>query len=213
MSEEWHYTVGGQQGGPVSTAQLKQLASSGQLSQTDMVWKQGMADWVPAGKLKGLFVAPNPYTPPPIPVISELNYSITYAGFWKRFAAAFIDGIVTMVGGFVVGFVFGIVLIAGGTDDPEVLEFFGNIIGIIIGWLYFSVMESSSTQATLGKMALGLKVTDLHGNKVSFGRATGRHFAKILSVFLLLVGFLMVAFTEKKQGLHDMIAGCLVTNK
>jgi len=213
MSEEWHYTIGGKQAGPVPSAELKQLASTGRLSQTDMVRKEGMPDWVPAGKLKGLFVARNPYTPPAIPLTSQLDDSITYAGFWKRFAAVFIDGIITGVGGLVIGFVFGIVMVAGGTEDPEVLEFLGNIIGTIIGWLYFSVMESSFTQATLGKMALGIKVTDLDGNKVGFGRATGRHFSKILSGLILLIGFVMVAFTEKKQGLHDVMAGCLVVNK
>jgi uncharacterized RDD family membrane protein YckC len=71
-------------------------------------------------------------------------------------------------------------------------------------------LESSSMQATLGKMALGLKVTDLNGKQISFGKATGRYFAKIISAIILLIGFIMVAFTEKKQGLHDMIAGTLV---
>ena len=77
-------------------------------------------------------------------------------------------------------------------------------------WLYFALMESSSKQATLGKMALGIRVTDVNGNRIGFGRATGRHFAKILSGLILGIGFLMAAFTEKKQALHDMIAGTLV---
>ena len=59
-------------------------------------------------------------------------------------------------------------------------------------------------------MALGMKVTDLAGNRISFLRATGRYFAKIISALILFIGFIMVAFTEKKQGLHDMIAGTLV---
>ncbi len=74
-------------------------------------------------------------------------------------------------------------------------------------------MESSPTQATLGKMALGIKVTDLAGKRVGFGKATGRYFGKIISALILLIGFIMVAFTEKKQGLHDKMAGCLVVNK
>jgi len=89
----------------------------------------------------------------------------------------------------------------------------GNILGIILGWVYFAIMESSSTQGTLGKMALGIKVTDLEGSRVGFGKATGRHFGKIISALILLIGFIMVAFTQKKQGLHDMMAGCLVVNK
>jgi uncharacterized RDD family membrane protein YckC len=138
---------------------------------------------------------------------------MSYAGFWKRVAAAIIDGIITTIGGFAIGFVFGMVMVAGGTDDPAVLEGMGNILGIILGWVYFAVMESSPTQGTLGKMALGIKVTDIEGNMIGFGKATGRHFGKIISAIILLIGFIMVAFTQKKQGLHDMMAGCLVVNK
>jgi uncharacterized RDD family membrane protein YckC len=71
-------------------------------------------------------------------------------------------------------------------------------------------MESSSYQATLGKMVCGMKVTDLSGNRISFERATGRHFAKYLSGLILCIGYIMVGFTERKQGLHDLLAGTLV---
>ena len=75
------------------------------------------------------------------------------------------------------------------------------------------MLESSANQATVGKMALGIQVTDLQGNRISFGRALGRTLAKILSGLILLIGYIMAAFTEKKQGLHDMIAGTLVVKK
>jgi uncharacterized RDD family membrane protein YckC len=71
-------------------------------------------------------------------------------------------------------------------------------------------MESSAKQATVGKMALGIIVTDLDGRRIGFGRATGRYFAKILSALTLGIGFLMAGFTERKQALHDMVASCLV---
>jgi uncharacterized RDD family membrane protein YckC len=71
-------------------------------------------------------------------------------------------------------------------------------------------MTSSDRQATVGKIAVGLKVTDLYGQRISFARATGRHFAKILSAMVLFIGYIMVAFTERKQGLHDILAGTLV---
>jgi uncharacterized RDD family membrane protein YckC len=75
-------------------------------------------------------------------------------------------------------------------------------------------MESSSYQGTLGKMALGLTVTDLEGRQISFGRATGRYFSKIITGFIPLgIGYAMAGFTEKKQALHDIIAGCLVLRK
>ena len=138
---------------------------------------------------------------------------MSYAGFWKRFAAYIIDVIVTVIIGFMIGFVFGLVMFLAFGIDPVVLESMGNILGIILVWLYFAVMESSPTQGTLGKMALGIKVTDLAGKRIGFGRATGRHFGKIVSVLFLLIGFIMIAFTRQKQGLHDMMAGCLVVNK
>jgi uncharacterized RDD family membrane protein YckC len=138
---------------------------------------------------------------------------MSYAGFWKRFAAAVIDAIVTTIGGLVIGFVFGMVMVAGGASDPAILNGLGNILGIILCWIYFAAMESAPSQGTLGKMALGIKVTDLDGNKIGFGKATGRHFGKILSGIILGIGFIMVAFTQKKQGLHDIMAGCLVVNK
>jgi uncharacterized RDD family membrane protein YckC len=84
------------------------------------------------------------------------------------------------------------------------------VLGWLLSWFYFAFMESSSRQATLGKMAIGVRVTDLDGRPVSFARATGRYFAKILSNLTLGIGHLMVAFTERKQGLHDMVAGTLV---
>lgn len=146
----------------------------------------------------------------------------TYAGFWKRFAAAIIDGIVTGIGGLVVaGPIIALMILsatsARGEPDMEALgvalDGVANLLGLLLGWIYSAAMESSSLQATLGKMALQIKVTDLDGARVSFGKATGRHFAKFVSALLLFAGFVMAAFTAKKQGLHDLMAGCLVVNK
>ena len=87
------------------------------------------------------------------------------------------------------------------------------MINMICGWLYLALSESSTKQATLGKMAMGIKVTDLHGDRISLGRASGRCLAKIVSTVIVLIGYLMIAFTRRKQGLHDIMAGCLVVNK
>ena len=83
----------------------------------------------------------------------------------------------------------------------------------MINWLYFTLLESSSWQATLGKKALGLYVTDERWQRLSFGRANGRYWSKLISVLVLGIGFLMVGFTERKQGLHDKIAGTLVSRR
>jgi len=134
---------------------------------------------------------------------------LSYAGFWKRFAARFIDGLIILAGYFIV---FMFIVYAVGTQLSSAAIISIYILSIFINWLYFAVMESSPRQATLGKMALGIKVTDLNGNKIGFGNATGRYFGKIISAIFLGIGFIMVAFTQKKQGLHDMLADCLVVN-
>src|SRR6202035_5143373 len=87
------------------------------------------------------------------------------------------------------------------------------LIRAALAWLYYALLESSSWHATLGKMALRLQVTDLEGRRIGFGRASGRFFGKIISGMILYIGFLMAGFTEKKQALHDMMAGCLVIKK
>src|SRR5262249_61917440 len=85
-----------------------------------------------------------------------------------------------------------------------------QVVALIVTWLYFALLESSPRGATVGKMVCGLRVVDEQGNRISFGRATGRFFAKIISGIILMIGYLMVAFTERKRGLHDIIAGTLV---
>lgn len=159
---------------------------------------------------------------------------MTYAGFWKRFAAYLIDALILGVASWIIILpVLGLIGIGASSmeyteedmmtmDDEAAAGLAAAMIGasmmlwIVIGaagWLYFALMESSSKQATLGKMALSIIVTDINGNRLTFGRATGRYFGKILSGLILYIGFIMAAFTEKKQALHDMIAGCLVVNK
>lgn len=140
-----------------------------------------------------------------------------YGGFWIRVIAAIIDGIIVQVVvlpiSFIVGMFVGVAGVATHSMGPEiqlVSSGLGGLIGLVGDWLYGAMMESSARQATLGKMIFGMKVTDLQGRRISFGLATGRHFAKILSALTLCVGFIMVGFTEKKQGLHDLIVGTLV---
>jgi uncharacterized RDD family membrane protein YckC len=88
------------------------------------------------------------------------------------------------------------------------------VVVLVLSWLYFAGMESSEHQGTLGKMALGLVVTDMNGLRISFARASGRFFAKIITGLVpLYIGYIMAGFTEKKQALHDMIASCLVLRK
>ena len=153
--------------------------------------------------------------------------NVSYAGFWKRFVAYIIDDIVLSVAGFVVilfvGALFGLSFLSMFSGDMEstvaliVAAASAILMAIlavmIVGWLYYALMEASTSQATLGKMALGIKVTDLEGNRITFGRASGRYFGKIVSGMILYIGFVMTGFTDKKQALHDIMASCLVVNK
>lgn len=215
---------------------LRQLVTGGKLSpDTTQCWTEGMQDWCTARVMfnidspavyppehqlgAGLRIAPpSGWNMPQTKLASTMEFEteLAYAGFWRRVAARFIDTIITNICFAVIVFIFGIIMAAGGTDDPDVLKIRVLLLGsifIVVGWMYYAVMESSPAQGTLGKMALGIKVTDLDGKRVGFGKATGRHFGTIISGLLLLSGFIMVAFTDKKQGLHDMMAGCLVVNR
>ena len=97
------------------------------------------------------------------------------------------------------------------TDPAELGK--GLLINLFIFWLYWSICESSPWQASFGKRAMDIYVTDLKGSRLGFAQASGRFFGKIISTMILLVGFAMIAFTERKQGLHDILAGCLVVRR
>ena len=131
-----------------------------------------------------------------------------------RVLAYIIDSLIMSIVFFPLGLAIGMVMGASGIDQDSPGMAFGNLglngISILTGWLYHGFLESSSWQGTIGKKVLGLRVTDMSGKRISFGRATGRYFGMILSGMICLIGFLMVAFTEKKQGLHDLLAGTLI---
>jgi len=121
-----------------------------------------------------------------------------YAGFWIRFVAIVIDVVILTVASAVAA--------VGTFGAAAAVSFVGP-------WLYEALMLSSEWQATVGKRVMSIVVTGVDGSRISFGRATGRHFAKYISAFLLCIGFIMAAFTEKKQALHDMIAETLVVKR
>jgi uncharacterized RDD family membrane protein YckC len=129
-----------------------------------------------------------------------------YAGFWRRFAANLVDSITVTVVIFIIPFMVGVVF---GRLSPGIQSIVSLLSWIGAG-LYYPLMESSSSQATLGKQMLGIMVTDERGNRIKFGRALGRYLAKILSSLTLEIGYLMAAFTARKQALHDVVAGTLV---
>jgi len=157
--------------------------------------------------------------------------SVTYAGFWLRFVAHLIDGLILGIGVFAL--VIPLIFLTGlgatfaslshhSEEPPSPAAIAGILslvftfvaVGVLLQWLYFAYLESGEKQATWGKQALGLYVTDGAANRVSFGRASGRFFAKIITGLIPLgIGYIMAGFTERKQALHDMIAGCLVLRR
>jgi uncharacterized RDD family membrane protein YckC len=141
------------------------------------------------------------------------DFQTQYSGFWIRFVAYIIDFIIQATVFCPLGFIVGAVGAATENENSAPMaaaNLLLNVVSIVVGWLYFAFLESSSWQGTVGKKLLGIRVTDLYGNRISFGRATGRYFGKLVSGMICAIGFFMIAFTEKKQGLHDMLASTLV---
>ncbi len=140
----------------------------------------------------------------------EFNESTKYGGFWIRVAACVIDFIVLLIPNLLITFLLKATSSSENELDIFVLNALDIIFSSILGWVYYAALHSSTWQATVGKKAVGLKVVDENGNRISFGRATGRHFASYISALILCIGYMMVGWTSRKQGLHDLIAGTLV---
>ena len=173
--------------------------------------------------------------PPPMAASAQVSARLPYGGFWLRFVAAFVDGLIVGIPFWIVVMV--LIFMSGGfgmlihripqdthpVDPREAMAllapffmafFLGWFVFLILQWLYFAGMESSARQATFGKSVMSLRVTNYEGQRISFSHATGRYFAKIISGLVpLAIGYIMAGFTEKKQALHDLIAGTLVVRK
>jgi uncharacterized RDD family membrane protein YckC len=227
----------GERHGPYKEDDVRQWLRSGQVSPKDLAWYEGLADWQP---LSVLFpdeavqapVSANPYAAPSAPLLPQTTTAALedHAGFWKRVAAYVLDAIILYIPQLIIQKAFGVDA-AQAALKQAAIDAAGNmqlvlaaqerfyaamwpaiLLSFVIGWLYFAICESSAWQGTLGKLALGIRVTDMQGRRISFPRALGRYVAKLLSFLILGIGFLMVAWTRRKQGLHDMICDTLVLN-
>lgn len=141
-----------------------------------------------------------------------------YGGFWRRLLACALDCLVFWITISVFQFLLGFTSTGfGGSSEVRGPVLWMVVVLVLwqtcVCWVYYALWESSTYQATPGKMALGLVVTDLEGNRISISRATGRFFAQTLSVLTLGIGYIMIAFMQKKQGLHNLVAGCLVVRR
>ncbi len=217
----WYYSLNGQQTGPVTEAQLTALISSGAINTSTLVWKEGMPDWqaisialpsnntdapqiggvaVPAGQ-KDTFVQQMREG-----VASTAPGMMQYGGFWIRFVAKFVDGIILRVAGLLLGLIMGFAISGmkdGGTGQ-SIVGVMMILVGIGINVLYETLMVAKYG-ATLGKMATGLKVVRSDGSPLSMGLSCGRAFAGMLSSFTLMIGYIMAGFDTEKRALHDRI--------
>ena len=222
--------------GPLSPIELAALHARGELQPDTPVWREGLDGWKPWREMMGEVVsgsAPppvppgepvSPYAPPRAQLHDEgalvAGGHVVYAGFWKRVAAVILDGFVTAILTWMVMIPVFLVLGAGvgdfaqlGTGSNVLLTLLYYLFALGIPLIYMSWMHSSSSQATLGKMAVGIKVTRMDGARISFLRAFGRYWGYMLSSMLLFIGLIMAAFTERKQALHDLMCDTLVVDK
>jgi uncharacterized RDD family membrane protein YckC len=167
-------------------------------------------------------VVSEPVAPPPLVSQPSAPSPVIYAGFWRRWLAMVIDSLILSIpsGLLFALFILPTIAAAIAAGDAEMIS--SIVLSSIFGWiwiamailllrlLYFTIFESSHFQATPGKMALGIIVTDMQGRSVTFPRALGRNVGKILSKMIIWIGFIMAGITQKKQALHDMLADCLV---
>lgn len=216
--------------GPFTRAQVTEKLQRGEITLGSLAFVEGLTQWTPLREVLAhidasqppasgaLPTPPSPYAPTPSAAYSyaatmQPPEHLVYAGFWLRVAAIFIDGIIFLPLSLIS---YALSSAMKHADDASarlmlaLLSLGFSLFLIVARWLYFALLESSRWQATVGKKAMGIKVTGMDGGRIGFGRATGRYFAKFISALILLIGFMMAGWTERKQALHDMIAGTLV---
>lgn len=235
MSGNWFVARHGKHEGPYTVAQLQEWARQGKLAPTDLVWREGMSDWARASSINGLFRVPaavhpegaarrNPHAAPasdPLDFGGQAGGQVVeYADYLSRVGAALLDGIFLAVFQCLPGVAIAAVFLVAAGGDPDARSGAAKLAlvcfwlaGMVIQFLYYVILETSQKQGTWGKQIVGIKVTDLEGNRITTGRAIGRWGAKVLNGCTLGIGLLTPLFTEKKQTLHDMLAGCLALKR
>ena len=214
---DWHYLKDSRQFGPVPEASIRAWCESGFLRPDDLVWHSGLAEWTPvAHALSALGSSAGPF-PGSIPggagsvpfgsILPPPPGARAYAGFWLRAAAYVIDSLL-------LSFVLLLIWLPRLSKDTDPMKLAGDVTFLIASFglslVYYSFLESSPWQATLGKRIFHLRVTDLEGRRISLPRAALRQVGKFVSGILFYVGYVMAGITPRRQALHDMLAGCLV---
>lgn len=228
----WYYAdAAGERQGPIDSDELRQRYALGELRPGTLVWRDGLADWQPLSALAteldlALAIAPPgedavATDPAALPQAwAGAAGDVVYAGFWRRVAASIIDSfLISMV---TLPIVIPLGLAAGvfstgheqaGWVASLLLQVVVQVLSLLLTVTYFSAFHASRLMASPGKLAVGIKVVRSDGQRLTVGRSIGRSFAYYLSFLTLYVGTLMVAFTRRKQGLHDLICDTLVVDR
>lgn len=221
----WYYVdANHQRQGPVTPDELALAYRRGTVNRDSLVWREGLPQWAPLER--HLDELPAPPVPPAVPAApgtaapgGEPLDTVVDAGFIRRLGAFMID---SMLVGTVFYMVFLVVLlVAAAVATTRSADEDAFLAGMVIAYLvypvlslaYYAGMESSKLQATVGKLALGIKVVDAGGRRLGFGRAAARWAGSLLSYLILYIGFFMAGWTRRKQALHDFIAGTYVVDK
>lgn len=236
---EWYYASGNERKGPVTQEALVDLVAANEVTDSTLVWHEGMPEWQPFARHR---VAVAPGLPPVVPegapmycmncgrpaaanemvpiggrrvcasckpiVLQQMREGgITagsqhrYAGFWIRFAAVIIDTIVVGVASGIFGAVAGAVFAV----SPESGAFIVIQLMGALGAIVYEIAMIAAYGATVGKMALGLKVIRAQGGEIGAGLSVGRYFSKFISALILLIGYMMAGWDPEKRALHDRI--------
>jgi uncharacterized RDD family membrane protein YckC len=221
----------GERHGPYKEADVRQWLRSGQVSPDDLGWHEGMADWQPLSALFPEELGRAEPGVPPLPTAAPTVDAAApdYASFWQRFGAWVIDLLVLLVPSLVLFYALGgfvayehmMAQLQANPDMGKALQDYAfatrgaNVAVTVLGFLYYTLFEASKWQGTPGKLALRLRVTDLEGHGLTLGRAAGRNVVRLLNLITGLIPFvcyIAVAWTQRRQGLHDLLARTLVLN-
>lgn len=233
--QDWHYADAARvQHGPLDTTEMQARHAAGMLSPDTLVWQPGMAEWEPLSQHAEALGIHFPAPPAPAPVAADgsivvAESEVVYAGLWRRLAASIIDGFATSILSYAilipVMLVLGmnLELLAGEAEDtpPAVaITFFVLVYGILLVMpaVYFGAMQATRLQASLGKLAVGIKVTRGDGSRIGFWRGFLRHIVYLLLTILTcgigsIVTAFMAAMTQRRQAPHDFCCDTLVVDR
>jgi uncharacterized RDD family membrane protein YckC/Tfp pilus assembly major pilin PilA len=234
----WYFVdLLGHRKGPVTQQQLLDAVAEGRIRPTSLVWREGLTQWQPLSAMEhelrqasdavppplatpSAYVETNPFATSPSGFVADWGYAsdagaVIYGGFARRLLAFMLDALILWILGVVVGAIVGAVIGAtvGASVNRTLIVLWVYPILFLVSLLYYSLQESSTYQATFGKRALGIKVTNLDGKPIGWGRAVGRWFGRMLSGLIFCLGYLFALFTSRKQTLHDMLSSTLVVDR